>query len=213
MKQRRPMMRNRKKKPELLMAYDEDMNKIGAFVRPLVHYHKMWHKVVQCWIVDRSDPDDVRIYLQRRSFEKKSNPGRYDVSSGGHVEAGELPEDAMVREMREETGLRVRKDQLGEIGIFKETAGNDREFAYIYVCFMEAPPFAPGDEVIYMVSANVEEFRALSEGSVDKITVIPAIKTGLMMDEAFTVTQDNFCNHASFLELVYPYLRQYIYSG
>lgn len=210
MKPKRPMIRNRKRKPEFLMAYDENMKEIGVFARPAVHYNGLWHKVVQCWIVDDSDPNDIRIYLQRRSFEKKSNPGRYDISAGGHVESGESVINAMLREIREETGLSLEADDIAEIGTFREISGNDCEFAHIFVCFMSVPPFSPGEEVIYMVSANADEFKALSEGTVDEITVIPAIKTGLMTEEAFTVNPANFCNHESFIRVVYPYLKGFI---
>ncbi|MCI8284902.1 MAG: NUDIX domain-containing protein [Firmicutes bacterium] len=208
MKSKRPMIRNRKKKTELLTAYNEDMNEIGVFERSVVHYNGLWHKVVQCWIVDDSDPKDIRIYLQRRSFEKKSNPGRYDISAGGHVEAGESVENAMLREIREETGLILKAHDITEIGTFREISGKDCEFAHIFVCFMSVPPFSPGEEVIYMVSANADEFKSLSEGIVNEITVIPAIKTGLMTEEAFTVNPANFCNHESFVKVVYPYLKK-----
>ena len=41
------------------------------------------------------------------------------------------------------------------------------------------------------------------------ITVIPAIRTGPMTNEAFKVGPQNFCNHRSFLEIVYPYIKEH----
>ena len=95
MRSKRPNKRS-KKKPEMLTAYDENMNEIGVFARPVVHYNGMWHRVAQCWVVGMSEKGP-RIYLQRRSFEKKSHPGRYDITAGGHVSAGETPRYAMTR--------------------------------------------------------------------------------------------------------------------
>ena len=206
---KRPVKRKKNRTPEMLDAYDNDMNFIGSFVRPAVHYNRMWHKVAQCWIIGLGS-SGPRVFLQRRSFEKKSNPGRYDVSAGGHVSAGEEPKTAMVREIQEETGLILKEHHLIEIGTCQEVSGHDREIAHIFVHFEIDPPFYPGKEVIYMVSADLEDFKALSEGSVDSITVVPAIRTGPMQNEAFVVNQDNFCNHESFVTLVYPYVKKYL---
>lgn len=199
--------RKRKRAPqEILTAYDDDMNVIGDFPRSVVHYNKMWHEVVQCWIVRRTE-NGIVVYLQRRSFEKHSNPGRYDVSSGGHVSAGEDPETAMLREMREETGLKLDRGRLTEIGTYREVSGNDHELAHIFVYFIDTdPPFAPGEEVIYMVQADIGDLLALSTGTCDEITVVPAIRTGPMLDEAFMVGPGNFCNHESFVSMAYPFI-------
>ena len=207
MRSKRPNKRS-KRKQEMLTAYDENMNEIGVYARPVVHYNGMWHRVAQCWVVGMSE-NGPRVYLQRRSFEKKSHPGRYDITAGGHVSAGETPHCAMIREIWEETGLQLDEDDLTEIAEFREVSGHDREVATIFIHREDEPPFSPGSEVIYMVSADLEDFRALSEGSVDQITVVPAIRTGPMINEAFKVEPQNFCNHKSFLEVVYPYIKSH----
>lgn len=46
---------------------------------------------------------DGRVFAQRRSLTRKLFPGCWDLV-GGHVEAGETPRQALVRELREETG-------------------------------------------------------------------------------------------------------------
>ncbi|SDS43260.1 GNAT family N-acetyltransferase [Actinopolymorpha singaporensis] len=48
-----------------------------------------------------------RVYAQRRSPDRRLLPGIWDVV-GGHVEAGETPEEALAREVEEETGWRLR---------------------------------------------------------------------------------------------------------
>ncbi|MFG1906966.1 GNAT family N-acetyltransferase [Kribbella sp. NPDC048928] len=48
-----------------------------------------------------------RVYLQRRTAERRLLPGIWDIV-GGHLEAGETPEDALAREVEEETGWKVR---------------------------------------------------------------------------------------------------------
>lgn len=48
-----------------------------------------------------------RVYAHRRSLECKLFPGCWDVI-GGHVESGETLREALVREVREETGWELR---------------------------------------------------------------------------------------------------------
>ena len=47
--------------------------------------------------------DDGRIFFQMRSAHRKLFPNTWDVV-GGHLEEGETPEEAMRREVTEETG-------------------------------------------------------------------------------------------------------------
>jgi RimJ/RimL family protein N-acetyltransferase/ADP-ribose pyrophosphatase YjhB (NUDIX family) len=48
-----------------------------------------------------------RVYLQRRTADRRLLPGIWDIV-GGHLEAGETPEEALAREVEEETGWKVR---------------------------------------------------------------------------------------------------------
>jgi len=45
-----------------------------------------------------------KILLGKRSSHRKSCPNRWDIF-GGHLEAGETPAEALVREIREELGV------------------------------------------------------------------------------------------------------------
>jgi ADP-ribose pyrophosphatase YjhB (NUDIX family) len=64
---------------------------------------------------DRASIVDVRVggaqLLLRRSFTDPSRPGEWD-HPGGHIDPGETPEQAAVREVWEESGLRIRPEQL-----------------------------------------------------------------------------------------------------
>lgn len=52
--------------------------------------------------------DRNRVYVHRRSASRRLLPGTWDVV-GGHVETGETPEQALAREIAEETGWRLRR--------------------------------------------------------------------------------------------------------
>jgi 8-oxo-dGTP pyrophosphatase MutT (NUDIX family) len=49
-----------------------------------------------------------RIFIQRRSADRSLFPGAWDLV-GGHLERGETILECLAREMREETGWRVRR--------------------------------------------------------------------------------------------------------
>jgi RimJ/RimL family protein N-acetyltransferase len=49
-----------------------------------------------------------RVYAQRRTPGRRVLPGIWDVI-GGHLEPGETPEQALARELQEETGWRLRR--------------------------------------------------------------------------------------------------------
>ncbi len=55
--------------------------------------------VVGCLVVR----PDGRVFAQRRSLTRKLFPGCWDLV-GGHLELGETPREALVRELAEETG-------------------------------------------------------------------------------------------------------------
>ncbi len=75
---------------------------------------------------------DGRVMLAKRALTKKIAPGMYHLP-GGHVEFGEDPEQALIREFKEEFDLDVEirgivrafsyvKDDLHTIGITYEVA-------------------------------------------------------------------------------------------
>jgi isopentenyl-diphosphate delta-isomerase type 1 len=87
---------------EMFQLVDADGTPIGTASRQQCHGNpRLIHLVVHLHLFDR----DGRLYLQKRSASKDTNPGRWDTSVGGHVSAGESVHDALVREAREELGV------------------------------------------------------------------------------------------------------------
>ena len=55
---------------------------------------------------------DGKLLIQKRSTKKKDEANKWDLSSAGHINVGETPEDAAIREASEELGIKLEKDEL-----------------------------------------------------------------------------------------------------
>ncbi|MBQ9335686.1 MAG: NUDIX domain-containing protein [Lentisphaeria bacterium] len=76
---------------------------IGRATRRECHGNpKLIHRSVRVVVYH---PDGNALLLQKRSMSKDIFPGRWDMAVGGHVDSGETPDDAAVREMGEELGM------------------------------------------------------------------------------------------------------------
>ena len=76
---------------------------VGRALRRECHGNpKLIHRSVRIIVYH---PDGKSMLLQKRSMKKDIFPGRWDMAVGGHVDSGETPDQAAVREMREELGM------------------------------------------------------------------------------------------------------------
>lgn len=65
-----------------------------------------------------------RVLLVHRSRHRRAYPDLWDLP-GGHVEPGESPLDALVRELREELGVRVVAETAGHMAELRSGAGDE----------------------------------------------------------------------------------------
>jgi len=87
---------------EIFDLVDEQGRVVGRAPRALCHRTPaLLHRAAHVIVTDGAG----RIYLQKRSHTKDIQPGKWDTSVGGHVDAGEDFEAGARREMREEIGL------------------------------------------------------------------------------------------------------------
>ncbi|WP_242069494.1 NUDIX domain-containing protein [Paenibacillus dendritiformis] len=66
------------------------------------------------------EKDRAHLLLQRRHVHKKDYPGMLDITSAGHLEAGETPQDG-VRELREELGIEPEPGKLVYAGVIGDS--------------------------------------------------------------------------------------------
>ena len=127
---------------ELFDILNPDGSKTGIVrERGVAHREGSLHTTVHTWIVRENGKDGWDVLLQKRSAGKDSNPGCYDISSAGHVEAGGEPLPAAVRELAEELGIQAAPEELSYVGIhhgsfeavFHGRLFRDNELSSVYV--------------------------------------------------------------------------------
>jgi 16S rRNA (adenine1518-N6/adenine1519-N6)-dimethyltransferase len=118
---------------ELFDVVDAEDRVIGVGRRADVHakglLHRAVHILVQC--------STGELFLQQRSMEKDSHPGKWDSSASGHLDSGESYGTAALRELREELGIKV--ESLEEIGSLPASEATGQEFVKIYLARHEGP--------------------------------------------------------------------------
>ena len=76
--------------------------------RDRCHTEGLWHRAVYGFVIDKNK----NVLLQKRSASKKAWPNMWDVTVGGHVDAGEFGRQALIREAKEELGLDITDDDI-----------------------------------------------------------------------------------------------------
>lgn len=122
---------------ELLDELNEEGNPTGRTIsRNLAHKTGAWHASSHIWMYNKRG----EVLLQCRASDLYVYPGLYDISVAGHVPAGQNPDQAAVREIFEEIGLKVDQNQLKKVAVVKvlhkmpeKPEFDSREFDHLYL--------------------------------------------------------------------------------
>ena len=140
----------------LIDVLDDKGNPTGdKMTKQEIHIGGFWHKAAHVWIYNSKN----EILLQLRAKDKDSFPGLLDISAAGHVDSGETPEIAAIREIKEETDLNVKTEEIQLIDKrtvsvpIPEIGWQNNEIDYVYLY-----KFNGKLEDLSMPDGEVEEF-------------------------------------------------------
>ena len=107
---------------------------VGVAPRQYIHANKLYHRAVHIFVFNYKND----IFLQKRSLNKDSAPGKWVSSCSGHVDCGEYYFDAAQRELAEEIGLNNPMNlKLAKIERARPETGY--EHVHLFVCHAEGP--------------------------------------------------------------------------
>lgn len=127
---------------EMLPLTDREGNIIGKALRSQCHLDKsLIHPVIHVHIYNSKG----EIYLQKRSKNKKIQPGKWDTAVGGHIVYGEPENEALVREAWEEAG--VENGEFEKLTRYLWEGKIETEVINVYKCHYENPKIISVDEI------------------------------------------------------------------
>jgi isopentenyldiphosphate isomerase len=147
-------------KMEYLDVVDEQNNLTGQVEeRDVIHAKGLWHREVAVWIMNEKN----EVLLQRRAATKKQGANKWSVCAG-HVDPGEEPVIAALREASEELGIQISKEELEELMVEKiarkHTNSMNNRFAYVYFYRTNTPI---GDYHIQLEELSEVKYITLDE--------------------------------------------------
>lgn len=98
----------------------------------------------------KTDGETTEIMLQKRSQNLTSRPGWYHISAGGHINVGETPVEAAVREAKEEMNIDINASELHFVYSLKLAS---RDIVNVFLCQLK------GDEQFTHTDGEVDSYE------------------------------------------------------
>jgi isopentenyldiphosphate isomerase len=119
---------------ELFPLVNEEGHVIGKATRGECHNGShLLHPVVHLHVFNSRG----EVYLQKRPEWKDIQPGKWDTAVGGHIDYGETPEKALLREVREELGIEAFTPE--RVGMYVFESKRERELVYVHRTTYDGP--------------------------------------------------------------------------
>ena len=112
----------------------------------------------------KANENGVSILLQKRSLSKPNKPGWFHISAGGHINVGESPVQAAVRETQEEMGLSIDEAKLHFVQAVRIIEKDPRDIVNVFLYQLK------GDEEFTFVDGEVDSYEWRSLDNFKEIT-------------------------------------------
>ena len=149
---------------EIFDVVDENDKPTGTATRSEVHSQGLIHRAVHVFVLNRNGD----LYLQKRSLRKDMNPGVWDSSVSGHLDAGESYADAAVRELGEEMDIHgVAVDDLEPVATLPPSEKTGWEHVHLFLIRYNGAvsfPAAEIDSVMPFPEAEIAAWIASNPG-------------------------------------------------
>ncbi len=127
---------------EIFPIVDKTGKVIGSATRGECHSGShLLHPVVHLHVFNSHG----EVYLQKRPEWKDIQPGKWDTAVGGHIDYGETPEEALVREVREELGMTDFTPE--RVGLYVFDSQRESELVYVHRTVYDGPVRPSADEL------------------------------------------------------------------
>ena len=197
---------------ELWQLYNEDGQPLtgqGA-AKDEVFKDGLLHGAAHIWVWCRHK-NSLKVLVQKRAASKRTWPNRYDISAAGHIDLGETPLTAALRETQEEIGLDVTQGELAEVAVHRAHLKTDdgsieNEFQWIYLLELSAlADFnLQANEVSAVEWLDLEEFKRAVRGTSEQY--VPHGPT--YFEAVFAALESNFkswglpCKTTGFIPII-----------
>ena len=164
-----PLGDNPQKEDELFDVVDENDFPTGTATRARVHAEGLIHRAVHVFVLNKNGD----LYLQKRSLRKDKNPGLWDSSVSGHLDAGEDYLPAAIRELEEEIGIaEAAPESLELLTTLPPTAETGWEHVRLFLTRHSGAISWPAAEVDSIMPFPIEEIKAWTEAKPDDFSPV-----------------------------------------
>ncbi|WP_132216247.1 NUDIX hydrolase [Mariniflexile fucanivorans] len=166
---------------EYIDVVDKHGNPTGKTeLKSIIHQKGYYHHTAHVWLYNKQG----EVLLSQRSAKKTICPLMWDVSVAGHIDAGETPKQAAVREAQEEIGITISENALQLIGVFEcfQSYNNnifDNEFHNTFMAEITEPLSEltlQEEEVEALKFVSIHELKKLIENIGDDNHFVPSNK-------------------------------------
>ncbi len=144
---------------EIFDVVDENDVPISKATRAEVHAKNLIHRAVHVLVFNRNGD----LWLQKRSLAKDKNPGVWDSSVSGHLDAGEDYLTAAIRELGEEIVVEKKAEDLKYAVSAKPCEATGWEHIQLFTTQHDGSVDFPAAEIDSMMPFPVSEIEAWSE--------------------------------------------------